>query len=132
MNLSICETFSGMKNLAPPALDLKTLHDKETCATEPILVMISAGADPSQELEDLAKNTIGLEKYHQVPMGQGQQEIAVDLLRRCAEQGEWLCLKNLHLVIAWLPQLEKVQHFYTLFTARMQLRELSCTSVCNK
>ncbi len=41
-------------------------------------------------------------------MGQGQQELAVSLLRQCAANGGWLCLKNLHLVIAWLPQLEKV------------------------
>jgi len=30
------------------------------------------------------------------------------LLDECAKQGEWLCLKNLHLVTAWLPTLEKV------------------------
>ncbi len=41
-------------------------------------------------------------------MGQGQQDIAVQLLKKCAANGEWLCLKNLHLVIGWLPQLEKV------------------------
>ena len=41
-------------------------------------------------------------------MGQGQAEIALKLLDECAKQGEWLCLKNLHLVTAWLPTLEKV------------------------
>ena len=41
-------------------------------------------------------------------MGQGQAEIALKLLDDCARQGEWLCLKNLHLVTAWLPTLEKV------------------------
>lgn len=44
----------------------------------------------------------------QVAMGQGQADIAMQLLRECAQNGEWLCLKNLHLVTAWLPQLEKV------------------------
>lgn len=41
-------------------------------------------------------------------MGQGQSDIAMQLLRECSQNGEWLCLKNLHLVTAWLPQLEKV------------------------
>ena len=41
-------------------------------------------------------------------MGQGQAEIALQLLRDCARSGEWLCLKNLHLVTSWLPTLEKV------------------------
>ena len=27
------------------------------------------------------------------------------IVSRCA--GEWLCLKNLHLVVSWLPSLEK-------------------------
>lgn len=40
-------------------------------------------------------------------MGQGQSEIAVRLLHECAKAGHWLCLKNLHLVTAWLPTLEK-------------------------
>lgn len=40
-------------------------------------------------------------------MGQGQSEIAIKLLQECASAGHWLCLKNLHLVTAWLPVLEK-------------------------
>lgn len=43
-------------------------------------------------------------------MGQGQADIAMQLLRDCARNGEWMCLKNLHLVTAWLPALEKVQY----------------------
>jgi len=43
----------------------------------------------------------------QVAMGQGQAEIAMKLLHQCSRDGEWLCLKNLHLVTAWLPTLEK-------------------------
>jgi len=43
-----------------------------------------------------------------VAMGQGQAEVAMQLLQECATNGEWLCLKNLHLVTAWLPTLEKV------------------------
>jgi dynein heavy chain 2 len=41
-------------------------------------------------------------------MGQGQMEIALELLKTCSQNGEWLCLKNLHLVVSWLPTLEKV------------------------
>lgn len=41
-------------------------------------------------------------------MGQGQADVALATLRECARNGEWLCLKNLHLVTTWLPLLEKV------------------------
>ena len=41
-------------------------------------------------------------------MGQGQSEVAMKLLSDCSKNGDWLCLKNLHLVTSWLPNLEKV------------------------
>ena len=44
-------------------------------------------------------------------MGQGQADLALQLLHDCGRNGEWLCLKNLHLVTAWLPTLEKVSTF---------------------
>lgn len=46
--------------------------------------------------------------FLQVAMGQGQADLAVQMLRECARNGDWLCLKNLHLVVSWLPVLEKV------------------------
>nr|KAG5701773.1 hypothetical protein BaRGS_000763 [Batillaria attramentaria] len=97
---------SAMGLFACPSAGLKKLY-QETLATEPILIVISPGADPSQELQDLATETIGFERYHQVAMGQGQADIAMQLLHECANSGDWLCLKNLHLVTAWLPALEK-------------------------
>ncbi|XP_043928516.1 cytoplasmic dynein 2 heavy chain 1 isoform X1 [Protopterus annectens] len=96
----------GMKELSPPPLNFKRLY-KETLETEPILIIISPGADPSQELQELASTEIGRECYHEVAMGQGQADLAVRTLKDCARDGEWLCLKNLHLVTSWLPVLEK-------------------------
>ena len=40
-------------------------------------------------------------------MGGGTQEVAIHLLHQAATNGTWLCLKNLHLVVSWLPTLEK-------------------------
>eukprot|EP01052_Picozoa_sp_SAG31_P000354 SAG31_NODE_11_length_38734_cov_21.263854_4_plen_1070_part_00 len=80
---------------------------EETVHTEPVLLITTPGSDPSVELEDFASKSIGLDKFRQVAMGQGQAETALDLLRKCAQFGEWLCLKNVHLVVAWLPSFEK-------------------------
>ncbi|KAL2095874.1 hypothetical protein ACEWY4_008022 [Coilia grayii] len=96
----------GMRELSPPPLNLKRLY-AETLEIEPVLIIISPGADPSQELLELASETVGRENYHEVAMGQGQADLALQTLRECARNGEWLCLKNLHLVTAWLPLLEK-------------------------
>ena len=38
-------------------------------------------------------------------MGGGQNETALNLMRNAAEKGQWLCLKNIHLVTGWLPNL---------------------------
>ena len=40
-------------------------------------------------------------------MGGGQNEAALAMMKEAAEKGQWLCLKNIHLVTAWLPTLEK-------------------------
>ena len=55
--VSAMETFVikalNLRELAPPALSLKHLFS-ETMASEPILIIISSGSDPSEELRDLA------------------------------------------------------------------------------
>uniref|UniRef100_A0A3Q1J7D9 Cytoplasmic dynein 2 heavy chain 1 n=1 Tax=Anabas testudineus TaxID=64144 RepID=A0A3Q1J7D9_ANATE len=96
----------GMKELSPPPLNLRRLYT-ETLELEPVLIIISPGADPSQELAELAAETIGRDNYHEISMGQGQADVALATLRECSRNGDWLCLKNLHLVTAWLPLLEK-------------------------
>ncbi len=98
----------GIKDISPSTTNIKMLYETETIASEPILIIISPGADPSQELSELAESVVGKQAYHEVAMGQGQMTLALDLLKQCSTKGEWLCLKNLHLVIAWLPTLEKV------------------------
>ncbi|KAG8523219.1 Cytoplasmic dynein 2 heavy chain 1, partial [Galemys pyrenaicus] len=105
MALFACRTL-GLKELSPLPLNLKRLY-KETLEIEPILIIISPGADPSQELQELANAERSGECYHQVAMGQGQADIAIQMLKECARNGDWLCLKNLHLVVSWLPVLEK-------------------------
>jgi len=38
-------------------------------------------------------------------MGGGQNEAALAMMKTAAEKGQWLCLKNLHLVTSWLTTL---------------------------
>lgn len=54
-----------LRELSPASVSLKKLY-QETISTEPVLILISPGADPSQELQDMAGETVGLDKYHQV------------------------------------------------------------------
>ena len=96
----------GLKELSPSTLNLKKLYNTESNPNEPILLIL-AGADPSQELQELAEEIIGIDNYEQLAMGQGQSDMALQLLHECANAGKWLCLKNVHLVTPWLSVLEK-------------------------
>lgn len=54
-----------MKELSPPPLNLRRLYT-ETMEWEPVLIIISPGADPSQELAELAAESVGRDSYHEV------------------------------------------------------------------
>lgn len=56
----------GIHDISPETLNLKKLYSKETIATEPILILISPGADPSAELRDLATEIVGKDRYSEV------------------------------------------------------------------
>ena len=50
----------------PPALNIAKLVEAETIPTEPILFIITPGADLSQELLEASKKILGPNKFHQV------------------------------------------------------------------
>eukprot|EP00743_Colponemidia_sp_Colp-15_P007052 GILK01007609.1.p1 GENE.GILK01007609.1~~GILK01007609.1.p1 ORF type:complete len:2172 (-),score=437.61 GILK01007609.1:43-6558(-) len=109
MQLFVAESL-GVGTIAQPPLSLSKLHDElqeSTNSADAILFITTPGSDPSKELEEFAEQTVGSRKFQQMAMGGGQNDIAVTMLREAARNGHWLCLKNLHLVTSWLPQLEK-------------------------
>eukprot|EP00727_Mastigamoeba_balamuthi_P008592 m51a1_g4355 putative cytoplasmic dynein 2 heavy chain 1 (4311) ;mRNA; f:228679-242475 len=102
-----CSEALGVTTLSPPALNLSRFYTEETTSRDPVLLIVTPGADPSQELEELADKVVGSGKFFQVAMGQGQQEVALQAIRSAAPGGGWVILKNLHLAISWMPTLEK-------------------------
>ena len=110
---SAMETFAcdllGLKSVNLATLNLPELA-KDTRPETPIMFIITPGADPSVMLEQAADRALGPGKYRQLAMGQGQSEAALRLLEAGAEEGAWVCLQNVHLVVSWLPVLEKTLH----------------------
>jgi dynein heavy chain 2, cytosolic len=104
--ISFCTDLLRIDSISPPPLSLAGLYEGSSPRT-PILLISSPGADPSKELQEYAAKTIGVGNYEDLAMGGGQQDVAIHMLRQAASRGGWLCLKNLHLVISWLPSLEK-------------------------
>ena len=94
----------SMKELSPPALNMKSVL-KETSKSEPILLIVSPGSDPTEDLRSLAVDN--RQTLHEVAMGQGQTEHALEKLKDSMKHGQWVCLKNLHLMTYWVPVLLK-------------------------
>jgi dynein heavy chain len=42
-------------------------------------------------------------------LGQGQGDIAAELIKTGRRNGEWVCLQNCHLAISWMTTLERIQ-----------------------
>ncbi|XP_046395709.1 cytoplasmic dynein 2 heavy chain 1 [Ischnura elegans] len=99
----------GLSDLSPPPVSLRRLL-REALPTEPILFVVSPGADPSEELRALAHDVVGEGHYHEVALGQqgsvGWSALA-ERLREAYGLDEWVCLKNLHLATESLPFLER-------------------------
>eukprot|EP00327_Prymnesium_parvum_P015469 CAMPEP_0113281722 /NCGR_PEP_ID=MMETSP0008_2-20120614/28451_1 /TAXON_ID=97485 /ORGANISM="Prymnesium parvum" /LENGTH=3313 /DNA_ID=CAMNT_0000132155 /DNA_START=19 /DNA_END=9960 /DNA_ORIENTATION=- /assembly_acc=CAM_ASM_000153 len=93
-------------SLSPSSSSLQQIFEQDSSAFRPILMITTAGADPTQELEDYASRVMP-NKYKQLAMGGQQTFTALTLVREAAKAGTWLCLKNLHLVVHWVPELEK-------------------------
>ena len=99
----------GLKSLNLQGLDYAQLS-KESSARTPIMFIITPGSDPSAVLEESANKVLGPGRYQQLAMGQGQAEAALRMLQEGAEKGLWVCLQNVHLVVGWLPVIEKTLH----------------------
>ncbi|KAG5501524.1 hypothetical protein JKF63_03353 [Porcisia hertigi] len=88
-----------------PIMSLEQTILSSSC-TAPVLLITSSGADPSIEIQDVATHLVGKERFVQLALGGGQTDNALQQMRRCAVQGDWLLLKNLHLVLGWASVLE--------------------------
>lgn len=112
MSTFACSTL-GVESVSPPPTTLAELA-AEAGPRKPLLMITTAGADPTRDLSEAADAAVasgsasgGPTGYRELAMGGGQQEEAVRLLRDAAATGGWLCFKNLHLVTSWLPSLQQ-------------------------
>lgn len=96
-----------LESLAGLPMNFTALTSEIMTANLPALFIVSAGFDPSKELQEHADKTIGRDNFKELSMGGNQNELALEMLRDAAKKGQWLCLKNLHLVVSFLNQLEQ-------------------------
>jgi dynein heavy chain len=89
----------------PLPFSLSEVYD-ESRNTLPLVFVLSPGVDPTTQLVALAEKK---ERHlRTLALGQGQNEIATKYINEGAEQGGWVFLANCHLMVSWLPELEKI------------------------
>lgn len=72
----------------------------------PIMVLTDSEIDPSAEiLATVSQQVPGSEGYEHLSIGKGLEKRSLDAIRHCAEEGKWLCIKNVHLVPHWLKEI---------------------------
>jgi hypothetical protein len=89
--------------------------------------VLSPGVDPVRSIELLGEkmgityDSEGM-RLHNVSLGQGQEQVAMDALEECFEKGGWALLSNIHLVEAFLKNLEKkFEHYSEVYTKMAQV-----------
>jgi dynein heavy chain len=83
---------------------------KETSAMTPMFFVLFPGTDPTPMVENMGRRlnvTSGNGKFVNLSMGQGQETIAINALNKCAKEGGWIMLQNIHLMQNWLKTLER-------------------------
>lgn len=96
----------GEAFITPPVVDFKAIC-RETLPETPTVIILSPGSDPTGELLNLAEKE-GLEHVKYISLGQGQETMALKLLKNAIIDGHWLILQNGHLLIPFMQKLEKI------------------------
>uniref|UniRef100_A0A3P8UAE7 Dynein axonemal heavy chain 10 n=1 Tax=Amphiprion percula TaxID=161767 RepID=A0A3P8UAE7_AMPPE len=96
----------GEKYVQPPVINFDAIYEQST-PFSPIVFILSPGSDPASDLMKLAERSSFGGKFRFLAMGQGQEKVALDLLKKAVTHGQWLMLQNCHLLVKWLKELEK-------------------------
>ncbi|XP_017490335.1 PREDICTED: dynein beta chain, ciliary-like, partial [Rhagoletis zephyria] len=85
---------------------------KEINASTPVLFILSPGINPVRDVELLGQQ-LGFRADNDtlinISLGQGQEQLAEDaIINALTNKHQWVVLQNIHLVVNWLPSLEKL------------------------
>jgi len=100
----------------PPPFDLGAIFQSSNHRT-PLIFVLSPGVDPTAQVKSLAEhlNT----SIDVCALGQGQAPVAMSLMNLGLRSGSWVFLANCHLMLSWMPELEKRIAEYCAMTEDM-------------
>ncbi|POM80274.1 Dynein heavy chain [Phytophthora palmivora] len=83
---------------------------KESSPWTPMYFILSPGSDVVADVDKLAvqdQERIKGVDYHNIALGQGQEQVAMRTLQMSVENGHWVILNNVHLMPKWMLELDK-------------------------
>ncbi|XP_061771898.1 dynein axonemal heavy chain 11 [Nerophis ophidion] len=102
------EDSMGDKYVEASRLNFDKLYETSSPST-PVFFILSPGVDPLKDVEKLGLMlgfSIDSGNFHNVSLGQGQEDVAERVLKNSSKLGHWVILQNVHLIARWLPALE--------------------------
>lgn len=100
----------GELYISQPAFKFKEVYEESNEAS-PIFFVLFPGVDPTPSVEEHFEHIKAASSnknlaFTNISMGQGQEDVARLEIERCSKEGGWLFLQNVHLMQAWLKDLE--------------------------
>jgi dynein heavy chain 2 len=83
MQQFIIDAFGGQQ-VQPSPFALRNIYENESTPKEPIMFIISPGSDPSTELQEFAETVVGRQAFHEMAMGGGTNDAALQLIHNAA------------------------------------------------
>jgi dynein heavy chain len=121
----------GDKFVEAPIIKLEEIFQTST-ATQPLIFMISSGADPKADFDSLAMKN-GVRSVNVISLGQGQGPKAEKMIKeasKSAGDGGWVLLQNCHLAISWLSRMEAICEEFSPETIHPDFRLWMTTMPC--
>lgn len=103
-------TPTAMPALGPAYVEPVTDTIESVCAemshATPVIFLLSAGSDPTEAVESLARRR--KQTMEAVSMGEGQDVIARRVIDHAMVNGTWVLLQNCHLDLTFMVKVEEM------------------------
>lgn len=93
----------GDKYLNPPPFDMTEIFN-DSNNKQPIIIVLSAGADPMRDIMNLSN--LKKIKFESLSLGAGQSQKACNAIRGAQKTQTWVVLQNCHLAPSFMPTLD--------------------------
>jgi dynein heavy chain len=102
----VSENLGRYYSESPPCTMNGLYNDSDKVT--PVIFVLSTGADPTNQLVKFAEAKNYIDHFKYISLGQGQENVARNLIETGKKEGNWVLLQNCHLFKSWMLELENI------------------------